>query len=79
MSILHPPQKLNILLGDDDKDDCQFFKEALEELQLQAKFTTVHDGEQLMQLLAKNSDELLMFFFSTSTCHAKMVLPVCRK
>ena len=35
----------------------------MEELQLQAKFTVVHDGEQLMQLLAKNSDELFDVLF----------------
>ncbi len=48
---------INILLADDDKDDCMFFKEALEELQLQTKLTTVHDGEQLMQLLTDKSND----------------------
>ncbi|WP_100615680.1 response regulator [Confluentibacter citreus] len=43
---------INILLADDDKDDCLLFKEALEELKLQTTLTLVHDGEQLMQLLA---------------------------
>lgn len=46
-----PPREMNILLADDDKDDCLLFKEALEELQMQTTFTIVHDGEQLMQLL----------------------------
>lgn len=41
----------HILLADDDLDDCLFFKEALEELELPAKLTTVHNGEQLMQWL----------------------------
>ena len=42
---------IKILLADDDKDDCLFFKEALEELTLNAELTTVNDGEQLMQHL----------------------------
>ncbi len=56
-------QNINILLADDDKDDCMFFKEALEELQLQTKLTTVHDGEQLMQLLTNKSKELFHILF----------------
>ena len=53
----------NILLADDDKDDCMFFKEALEELPLQTKFTAVHDGEQLMELLTENSKEIFHVLF----------------
>lgn len=45
----------SIFLADDDKDDCLFFKEALEELPITTNLTTVHDGEQLMQLLAQTS------------------------
>jgi CheY-like chemotaxis protein len=44
---------LNLLLADDDPDDCIFFKDALEELPVSAKLTTVNDGVQLMQLLSK--------------------------
>jgi CheY-like chemotaxis protein len=47
--------QLNILLADDDTDDCIFFKEALGELFLSAHLTTVHDGEQLMQLLTNET------------------------
>ncbi len=43
---------LNLLLADDDRDDCFFFKEALEELPISAKLTTVNDGMQLMQQLS---------------------------
>lgn len=43
---------LNLLLADDDTDDCFFFKEALEELPISAILTTVNDGVQLMQLLS---------------------------
>jgi CheY-like chemotaxis protein len=49
---------LNILLADDDMDDCNFFKHALEELDLSARLTTVHDGEQLMSYLDKHSEQL---------------------
>lgn len=45
--------KINLLLADDDNDDCLLFQEALEELPLLTKLTTVHDGEQLLQLLTK--------------------------
>ena len=50
--------KLNILLADDDKDDCLFFKEALEELELSSQLTTVHDGEQLMHHLLAKTNQL---------------------
>jgi CheY-like chemotaxis protein len=42
---------LNILLADDDLDDCLFFEQALEAMPVFTKLTSVHDGEQLMQLL----------------------------
>jgi CheY-like chemotaxis protein len=49
---------LNILLCDDDSDDCYFFREALDKLSLSTSFTAVHNGEQLMQLLTKDTNEL---------------------
>jgi len=49
---------LNILLADDDMDDCNFFKHALEELPLSALLTTVHDGQELMNYLDENSEQL---------------------
>ncbi len=51
-------KQLNILLADDDTDDCIFFKEALEELTIATGLTAVHDGEQLMQLLTNETNEL---------------------
>lgn len=54
---------LNILLADDDSDDCLFFKEALEELDLATQLTAVHDGEQLMRLLTKDSNERFHVLF----------------
>ena len=50
--------QLYVLLADDDEDDCFFFQEALNELPASAHLTVVHDGEQLMQLLAKTTDSL---------------------
>jgi len=50
--------QLNVLLADDDTDDCLFFKKALEELQLETHLTIVHDGEQLMTYLFENTKNL---------------------
>jgi len=51
-------KQMNILLADDDIDDCLFFKEALDELLLSKHYKAVHDGEQLMQLLTDDTNEL---------------------
>ncbi len=40
--------KINILLADDDLDDCSFFEEAIKELEIDAGLQTVHNGVQLM-------------------------------
>lgn len=44
----------NILLADDDSDDCLFFQEALSELNIKSQLTVVNDGVELMQYLAKS-------------------------
>jgi CheY-like chemotaxis protein len=49
---------LNILLADDDKDDCIFFKRALKDLVMPAELIAVHDGEQLMDFLISNTSKL---------------------
>jgi CheY-like chemotaxis protein len=49
---------LNLLLADDDTDDCVFFNDALGKLSLSTHLTAVHDGEQLMQVLTKEATEL---------------------
>ena len=54
---------INILLADDDTDDCIFFKEALDDLVIKTNLTTVHDGEQLMNYLAETSCELIDVLF----------------
>ena len=56
-------ENLNLFLADDDKDDCLFFKDALEELPVSAELTTVHNGEQLMQLLTEKIGELPQVLF----------------
>ena len=54
---------LNILLADDDPDDCIFFKAAVDEFPLPTNLTAVHDGEQLMQLLTDETNELPHILF----------------
>jgi len=49
---------LNLLLADDDSDDCFIFKAALEGNPVPINITEVHDGEQLMALLTKETYEL---------------------
>ena len=51
-------KQLNVLLADDDIDDCNFFKKALKELPLPTDLVTVHDGEALMTLLNKEVHSL---------------------
>jgi CheY-like chemotaxis protein len=51
-------KKINILLADDDIDDCHFFKEALETLPQTTTLTTVHDGDELMKYLFENTERL---------------------
>lgn len=54
---------LHILLADDDLDDCDFFKEALEELERPIELTTLNDGVQLMNyLLSEGSSKPNMIF-----------------
>lgn len=47
-------KKLNILLADDDIDDCNFFKDALDTLPVSTRLAIVHDGEELMNYLDEN-------------------------
>lgn len=53
----------NILLADDDPDDCSLFKEALDDLAVNADLTTVNDGVQLMDFLASSAGELPAILF----------------
>lgn len=49
---------LDILLADDDKDDCFFFEKALHSLPFSSDLTIVHDGERLMKYLSENVHQL---------------------
>ena len=51
-------KQLNILLADDDIDDCAFFKKAVEDFPISTYCTAVHDGEQLMKQLTNETNEL---------------------
>jgi two-component system, response regulator len=42
-----------ILIADDDQDDCQMIKEALQESRLLNELHFVHDGEELMKHLSR--------------------------
>nr|WP_294926197.1 response regulator [uncultured Flavobacterium sp.] len=48
-------QIYNLLLADDDEDDCIFFREAIDELSLPVKLVTVNDGVELMGFLEINT------------------------
>ena len=48
-------KQLNILLADDDADDCFFFDKALKEIPVKTNLTIVRDGEQLMNYLLENT------------------------
>ena len=56
-------KKLNILLADDDIDDCIFFEDALKDLVIATNLTTVNDGEKLMKLLEIEPRELIDVLF----------------
>src|SRR3954466_1819011 len=48
----------NILLADDDKDDCLLFKEAINELPVTSKIKIVYNGDHLMRHLLKDTELL---------------------
>ena len=51
-------KQVNILLADDGTDDRSFFEKALQEIPIDTHFNTVNNGEQLMEYLAENADNL---------------------
>lgn len=51
-------KQIDILLADDDTDDCYFFKEALKEFAVTTKVNAVRNGDQLMEFLANSKTEL---------------------
>ena len=54
---------INILLADDDADDCLFFKDALDELCVSASLSIVNNGAELMNFLKNNLSELPHILF----------------
>jgi DNA-binding response OmpR family regulator len=44
-------QFLNVSLGDDDEDDRQFFREAIEDICIDTKLSLFEDGDKLMDYL----------------------------
>ena len=64
-------KELNILLADDDKDDCLFFEQAIAELSAIVNFTAVHNGEQLMLLLTGATYPLPHILFLDLNMHRK--------
>jgi response regulator RpfG family c-di-GMP phosphodiesterase len=56
-------KQLNVLLADDDIDDCNFFETAINELSLNTKLVIVNDGERLMEHLMNETTELPHMLF----------------
>ena len=54
MSLEH----INILLADDDADDCRFFRLALQQMPISTQLISVPDGEKTMEYLKKNTKAL---------------------
>lgn len=57
-SFLPVARSLNVILADDDQDDCLLFQKALEELPVTVNLTTVFDGDQLMDFLLEPETKL---------------------
>jgi CheY-like chemotaxis protein len=53
----------NILLADDDEDDCLFFRDALDELLINSTLSIVNNGADLMAFLEKNISNLPHILF----------------
>ena len=58
MKLEQQPTLLKILLADDDTDDRYFFEEALKGFLQPTELIVVQDGEQLLQLLTNETNEL---------------------
>ena len=55
--------KYNLLLADDDEDDCLFFKEALDSMPLNVTLSMVNDGVELMKFLSTHLSNLPEILF----------------
>jgi CheY-like chemotaxis protein len=65
------PGQFHIILADDDEDDCMLFEDALNEFPLPIRLTIVHNGEQVMELLVKKSEQLPDLLFLDLNMHRK--------
>lgn len=56
----YPPilRELTVILAEDDSDDRLLFEDALDELPVSVKLTTVSNGEELIEWLASNRNKL---------------------
>ncbi len=63
--------QFNLLLADDDTDDCLFFKDALDDLRVSASLKTVNNGIALMNLLLGNSGYIPDVLFLDLNMHLK--------
>ncbi|MGZ4042763.1 MAG: response regulator [Bacteroidia bacterium] len=48
---------LHLLLANEEKSDCLMFSKALSQIPITSRLKTVHDGEELMKHLLKNTDK----------------------
>jgi CheY-like chemotaxis protein len=64
-------KQMNILLADDDIDDRNFFKDALKSLPLTTSLSTVNDGDELMNYLLANTEQLPHVLFLDINMPAK--------
>jgi CheY-like chemotaxis protein len=64
-------KQMNILLADDDIDDRNFFKDALRSLPLTTSLSTVNDGDELMNYLLANTEQLPHVLFLDINMPAK--------
>lgn len=58
-----PKEPIKVLLADDDEDDRNFFKDALDELRMDTDVTFKNDGRQLMLYLEDQGVELPHIIF----------------
>lgn len=54
---------IQILLADDDESDRMLFTDAIDELKMNTKITTVNDGVALLKYLVEQKDNLPEFLF----------------
>lgn len=56
-------KKLHLLLADDDVDDCDFFKDAVDEIPEAIDLTVLNNGVELMDFLLDESEDYPQLIF----------------